>query len=105
MVEDKLGMKSQFDMSDYVSKGVPQGHNTVWGFLAQTEPASLYLMSAPGSDVAPVETRIVGMAKELGIEMGAAIAPSLVQETGGPKMCATFPSLLLRLVLGRDRAG
>jgi hypothetical protein len=91
-------MSSHFDAVAFESEGLPNGWNTVWGYLAKREPETLYFMDQPGADA--VEFQDIGMVVCLdgGIEPMTVRSPAAVIDSGGPATIQAFPTLVLRVV-------
>lgn len=85
----------------YASPDIPQGHDTVWGWLAKNEPEALYFMEQPGLDALEFEEEAQHIAVAEDIIPMALPSPPAVVESGGLDRVLAFPNVVLRAVFAR----
>lgn len=89
---------TQFDLSAIptalLAPAVPPGHETVWGFLARTEPASLGLMLDPVGGLAEDDRRARRVAYGMGAPVVMVPAPEALRAAGLAEVGA-FPAAVL----------
>ncbi len=89
-----------FDASDFLSPDAPDGYYTVWSFLAETEPGTLWLADDPAAAFAPDQDRATAVAADINapvvtVSIPPALAGSPVEAAGC--VCA-FPRVVLLLL-------
>ncbi|UJX45738.1 hypothetical protein D7006_14185 [Xanthobacter sp. YC-JY1] len=92
---------SAVPLLEFLSSDIPDGSDTVWGWLARHEPEALYFMESPGLDALEFEEEAKALAAAEGIYPMTCPSPEAVRATGGPARAFVFPNLLLRAVFAR----
>lgn len=92
---------SQFDASVFRSPEAPAGFFTVWGWLADHEPGSLYFMEEPGAACVEFQDQLVGLAARMEATTVELPSPEEVRDTGGPASAVAFPLPVLEAFFHR----
>lgn len=93
----------RYEAGDFLSEDVPDGYETVWGWLARHEPDALCSMPDPGADALCFQEEAEELAGLENVLTARIPAPRVIVETGGPDTVTAFPRLLLRAVFGWRR--
>lgn len=85
------------DIACQFHTAVPEGYETVWGFLAMEEPYVLDIMLDPVQSLMREQSRACSLAEQYGYDRLIVMAPPAVAARGVPSAYA-FPMAILREV-------